>query len=1327
MSQGIFLFNHNYELADTIETDKLTENYMDAVLNGLITGGFTTTEYKDFVKYDYFGVKEENNFWIFKIRSVVKDNDLIRVSGIHIMFDELQGVVIRDKRPQNRRANEVLNMILEDTDWKVGTVVVSASFSGNFYHQSTLSALYELASKSTCEFRPVVKFKDGKIISKEIQLYDRLSDDYGKLFTYGDNLLTVVAETNTDELFTAFIGRGKGEEIFDEKGVSTGGYGRKIKFDTIDYKNTKDGISVHSPVGQDYIEITQATKMYGYPNGKPRMTEVSFDNIEDRKELADATFDYALENCRPKVQLKASGLQYETVELGEVVTIIGKLDIRYKTRVFKIKKDFLREKIVSFEFGDKLIKSMSDRIKQGQITEKEREITEQNYIKAMIEMVESSYFNEDGYQYDLKAGNEYGLPAGIYSFNKPIDQNPTKVIYLGAGKLMIANSKKSDGSWNFSVAIDGDAVNANVIRAGLLKGGRVEWDLQNGTFLIGKDKEDFNFYWDGTTLKLRNVDLDLKNNYEFKQIKTDIDKSIAGVNTDLKTYVDDKDKLIDSKIDSVSQSLTVAEGELNSSISAVRTDTYKDINGVKTDLANNYDTKTQVDTKIKNADSSVRTYISKNYSSITQTDEKIQSQVGSVKTEINNNLSENYDTKTQVDAKIKSADTSVRSYVEKNYSTITQTDSKIASKVSSTKTEIMTDVNSSIGSVKSNLANNYDTKSQVDAKIKNADTSVRTYISKNYSTTTQTDSKIASKVASEIKVVNEIMESKDYSLRYHVSTNYSTKTQTSNLIESKISSFKTDISNNYYTKSQTDSRISQTASSIETKITSINGRLGNAESKITQTANEISTVVSNLDKQIENKVTEKAGSYEREIKDFKQGIENTIKIDKDAIYSRIGDMGDNLLVDVNQLKYVLYKTNTAKETDSERLIINSFGLPTYNIVYVTGVAPPGGAVPAYPRMLEIKFNTSYNPVIQPKGTNNITLAFEIKTDKYHELEINWNGKTIQHGKNTWKKYVFHGTYSQLINNGLFISKTSTSDFPVSCEIINLVIVEGTQSDPEWRSNDKSLYSEFVKSSKELSSNYSNLKNKTESNIRQTSELISTTVKKDGVISAINQSSESISISASKINLKGATIVDGTFETLENGKKVKISNGQITFSKNGITAATLTPYYDSSDAGGDLQFTISKDKYFSFRRHTSTQISVPLRIGGFVRDKDGIIVRSDKNTAATDEFYDVSTDRMFVHTALGIGNFRIRNFNGSEFIIENMRYDASFRFSTTKTIIKGTNPSSGRKYSFEISPQGIYFNNGARFEITTTGLEYHGDGTWLILQKDYLNVNGELIR
>lgn len=629
MSQGVFLFNNKYELMDTIPAKDLTENYLDAELNGLITGGFTTTDIRDYDIYDYFGIKEENNFWLLKIRSVVKDRDRIRVHGIHIMFDELQGKILRDVKPRNAEVNTVLLNMLNETGWQAGFVVTSSKFSGSFYFQSALSALYELCAKAKCEFEPVIKFSDGKIISKTINVYDQISDDYGKLFKYGDNLLKVVAETNTDTLATRFIGRGKGEQSFDENGNPTGGFGRKIRFDTIDYTNTKDGITVNSPKGQDYIDIDKYKDLYSYPDGRPREIVIDFDDIEDRKELADATFEYALENCRPKVQLKASGLQYEKVELGETVTIIGQMDIRYKTRVFKIKKDFLSEKVVSFEFGDKLVKTMADRLKQGQVAEKEREITEQNYIKAMISMVESSFFNEDGYQYDLKADNEYNLPAGFYSFNKPIDQNPSKVIYLGAGKLMIANSKKGDGSWDFSVAIDGDAVNANVIRAGILKGGRVEWDLQNGTFLIGKSTSDYNFFWDGQVLRMRNVDIDLKNVKDYKDLQDSVDSRISQLDND-----------VTSRLDSYSQEFQIAEGKFNSSISSVRTE-----------LAN-YDTKDEVNAKINAADNSIKTYVTNNFSSISQTDKKIETSVASISSRLGSAESKITQTANEVSSKV---------------------------------------------------------------------------------------------------------------------------------------------------------------------------------------------------------------------------------------------------------------------------------------------------------------------------------------------------------------------------------------------------------------------------------------------------------------------------------------------------------------------------------------------------------------------------------------------------------------------------------------------------------------------------------------------------
>ena len=629
MSQGVFLFNKKQELMYTIPVGELTENYMDASLNGVITGGFTTTNIRDYDQYMYFGVKEENNFWMYKIRSVVKDTNVIRVHGVHMMYDDLQGVIVRDIRPKNQRVNTVLINILKETDWQPGTVVTSNNFSGNFYYQSVLASLYELCNKARCEFWPVIKFADGKIVAKSIDIVDMLSNDYGKLFKYGDNLLHVVAETNTDELYTAFIGRGKGEEVTDTDDKPTGGYGRKIRFDTINYSASKGGISVNSPIGQDYIEIKEATALYGYPNGKPRVTTVDFDNIEDRKELADATFDYALENCRPKIQLKASGLQYEKVELGETVTIIGQMDIRYKTRVFKIKKDFLSEKVVSFEFGDKLVKTMADRLKQGQVAEKEREITEQNYIKAMISMVESSFFNEDGYQYDLKADNEYNLPAGFYSFNRPIDEDPTKVIYFGAGKLMIANSKKGDGSWDFSVAIDGDAVNASVIRAGILKGGRVEWDLQNGTFLIGKSTSDYNFFWDGDVLRMRNVDIDLKNVKDYKDLQDDVYNKIGQLDND-----------VTSRLDSYKQEFQIAEGKFNSSISSVRTELAK------------YDTKDEVDAKINAADKSIKTYVTNNFSSISQTDKKIETSVASLSSRLGSAESKISQTSSEISSKV---------------------------------------------------------------------------------------------------------------------------------------------------------------------------------------------------------------------------------------------------------------------------------------------------------------------------------------------------------------------------------------------------------------------------------------------------------------------------------------------------------------------------------------------------------------------------------------------------------------------------------------------------------------------------------------------------
>lgn len=462
--KGIYLFDNKQNLIKSISADLITENFQEQELGGQITGS-ATFPYKDFdEEAEYFGVKEDNNFWFYKIRKKLKDSGYITIGGIHIFFDELKGAVVRDIRNQNTSGNLVVEKIISGTGWELKSNITERIASKNYYYESALSAFYDAVKTWNFEFVPEILFKDGKIISKKISIYDEISKDFGKWYEYGDKLVKVVAESSTDELYTAFLGRGKGIATEDENGEKTGGYSRKIKFDEIEYTNEKDGVKVVKPKGIDYIEITEATKLYGYPDGTPRIGVVDFDDIEDPKLLADATFEYALKNTRPKLQLRANALETENIELGETVAIIRPdMNIRYKVRVFKIQKDFLKDKVVSFEFGDKIVRSAGERLKSELYEKRRREEEIDSYIDSLREEINSSYFNDAAYNYDLKIGNKYNLPAGYYSFDRPIDENPTKVIYMGAGKMLVADKKNPDGSWKWGTMATGEGVVAESI------------------------------------------------------------------------------------------------------------------------------------------------------------------------------------------------------------------------------------------------------------------------------------------------------------------------------------------------------------------------------------------------------------------------------------------------------------------------------------------------------------------------------------------------------------------------------------------------------------------------------------------------------------------------------------------------------------------------------------------------------------------------------------------------------------------------------------------------------------------------------------------------
>ena len=519
---GAFLFDNDINLIASIEENKLIENYQESELGSSIIG-YCSLPFHLFIEDSkYFGVKDDDNFFLYRIIKTVRKKNEISITGIHIFFDELNTRIVKDLRPKNKTASFILSEILKDTDWKVGLSDIDTLGSKSFYYQSCLSAFYEVIKLFDCEFKLRINFTNGKIVDKRVDLIKSIKLDYGRWFELGDKLLSVEAESNDGEVFTAFVGRGKGIEVTDENGNSTGGYSRKITFKDIGWGKPNDPLN--KPVGSERLVFDNMVNIYGY-----REAVVDFEDIEDPKKLLEKTYEYGLEHSRPRVQLKAKAVG-EHVRLGEICTIINdKLKIRYKTRVFKLKIDHLCKDKIEFEFGDKIKTSVADRLSaQSEDLKKSKESIEkglESFKRQVGNQIINSYFNEDGYNYEFKADNKYNLPAGLYSFDKPIEMNPTKVIYFGAGKIMIANSKKSDGTWNWTTFGTGDGFTADKIIAGILQGGKVRWNLEDGTFLIGKDVSNYNFYWDGSTLHMENVDIDLTNNSVVKNMNQNIDKN----------------------------------------------------------------------------------------------------------------------------------------------------------------------------------------------------------------------------------------------------------------------------------------------------------------------------------------------------------------------------------------------------------------------------------------------------------------------------------------------------------------------------------------------------------------------------------------------------------------------------------------------------------------------------------------------------------------------------------------------------------------------------------------------------------------------------------
>ena len=501
-----YLFDASEKLIDTI--------YKNSVISAEQTEGLSETMTLDVVvEMDmfeklkdaiYIGHKDQTDdtaFQLYKIVSIKTTEEGISITAVHVVYDEMMFYgYIREERLTNVSVSTALGKVLNGSRWEIGKVLTNKNANLMLYDNTRAEALTKLIESFQVELGFRLVFSENKITKRYVDVYEKRGKVTHNRYVYGHKAINVDKEIDRQNVFTAIVPRGKGEEKYDEDGNATGGFGRRIQITDIEWSKSK-GNPLNKAKGKDYLEIPEMTLQHGFSDGKARYKIVVFDEIEDPKILIQKAYETLVENCRPKVQLSTTIGDSGEVELGDSIIIIRKdIDVQYRSRVFKIKRNLITRENSEITLGDNLSVAKVDygKLIESKIDNLKDEVQTSMTINLgqMRNELEKSMFDDDAYKYDLKRGNKYNLAPGLYTFNRPIDKNPTKGIWIGAGKVAISNRKRADGTFDWTTWATGEGIVADVINSGTLNANLVRTGIlqdKNAKNFLNLDTGEFNF------------------------------------------------------------------------------------------------------------------------------------------------------------------------------------------------------------------------------------------------------------------------------------------------------------------------------------------------------------------------------------------------------------------------------------------------------------------------------------------------------------------------------------------------------------------------------------------------------------------------------------------------------------------------------------------------------------------------------------------------------------------------------------------------------------------------------------------------------------------
>lgn len=291
----------------------------------------------------------------------------------YVVETELQG--------QTLTPSGLFDRVIQGTRWEAGEIDVlpAVPFPAETKNKTVLEVIHSIADTFNLKIKFRIEVMGGAITRRLVDIKHDIGNDYGKRFEYTKDITSIERKVESTKLKTAIIPYGaipeeteKESEVKDNPPKEGTAGEEKPKKPPIDIRNIKwekPANPVNKPLGQNYLEIPEATAQWGYKdnagNMKPRFIYYENTEMKTPEELIQKAYEVLSDIAKPVTNYKLDvldlfaltgddELSFESVRLGDIVSVIDKAfkpAILLRTSIISREIDLLEPKNSKIELG----------------------------------------------------------------------------------------------------------------------------------------------------------------------------------------------------------------------------------------------------------------------------------------------------------------------------------------------------------------------------------------------------------------------------------------------------------------------------------------------------------------------------------------------------------------------------------------------------------------------------------------------------------------------------------------------------------------------------------------------------------------------------------------------------------------------------------------------------------------------------------------------------------------------------------------------------------------------------------------------------------------